>query len=341
MNALDRSGAAGEPAARAVVLGGAAALLAIGVSPAAGVHLPDLAPLGLAVREHLGPLCMAALHLLLLPLHYGLHALVAAGVAFALYDRGRAVARLRRALSPLEVRRPVRGEALHRAAVEAGLDPRRVRIVEGLPAPAFTVGWLRPRVYVAEALPDALAPDEVAAVLAHERAHCRRRDPLRLSLMRFASRALFWLPALRRVADAFADEVELRADALAGRHRRAALARALVALAAWPAARIAEPAVGIHRGAGLLERRVRRLTGEAVAQPVRSSRGAALGVIALVALFWTSGAVLAHPLPGAEGAGHGEHCHHPGEPPLAHLFCQVDVLLGKHARCPHLAHAHG
>jgi Zn-dependent protease with chaperone function len=329
----------GEPAARAVVLAGAAALMAIGVTPAAGVHLPDVAPLGLAMREHLGPLCMAALHLLLLPLHYGLHALVSAGVAFALYDRGRAVARLRRALAPLDARTPAAGEPLHRAAVEAGLDPRRVRVVDGLPAPAFTVGWLRPTVYVAAALPRALAADEVAAVLAHERAHCRRRDPLRLSLMRFAARALFWLPALRRLADAFADEVELRADALAGRHRRAALARALVTLAAWPAApSMAEPAVGIHRGAALLERRVRRLTGESLAPAARSSRGAALGVIALVALFWSSGAVLAHPLP---SEGHGEHCRHPGEPALAHLFCQLDVLIGKHARCPHALHAHG
>ena len=38
--------------------------------------------------------------------------------------------------------------------------------------------------------------------VAHEGAHVRRYDPLRFSLLRAMACALFWLPALRRLADA-------------------------------------------------------------------------------------------------------------------------------------------
>ena len=41
-----------------------------------------------------------------------------------------------------------------------------------------------------------------------------RRDPLRLSLMRFLACTLFYIPALRRLADDLTDEAEIEADAL-------------------------------------------------------------------------------------------------------------------------------
>ena len=43
---------------------------------------------------------------------------------------------------------------------------------------AFVVGLLRPRVYLSHGLLATLCPEELAAVLAHEQAHARRRDPL-------------------------------------------------------------------------------------------------------------------------------------------------------------------
>ena len=75
-------------------------------------------------------------------------------------------------------------------------------VVSGLPNPAFTVGWFHPMVYVAAELAEWLTSDELAAVLAHERAHLGRRDPLRLSVLRFLGRTLFWLPALHRTETA-------------------------------------------------------------------------------------------------------------------------------------------
>ena len=62
---------------------------------------------------------------------------------------------------------------------------------------AFCAGYRRPRVYVSTGTQCLLAPAELAAVLAHERHHARRRDPLRLLLMRAAADALFFMPVLR------------------------------------------------------------------------------------------------------------------------------------------------
>ena len=107
-----------------------------------------------------------------------------------------------------------------------------MRVVSGLPTPAFTVGWLRPRVYVDAALAGLLTADELAAVLAHEEAHVARRDPLRLSALRFLACTLFFLPALRRLAADAADEAEIAADdraaGLAGAGAPLALASAIV-----------------------------------------------------------------------------------------------------------------
>ena len=44
----------------------------------------------------------------------------------------------------------------------------------------MTAGLFRPLVLVSTGLRERLRPDVLAVVLAHERAHARRRDPLRL-----------------------------------------------------------------------------------------------------------------------------------------------------------------
>src|SRR5262245_27907992 len=73
---------------------------------------------------------------------------------------------------------------------------RGVSLVESESPFAFTAGLLWPRVLVSSALARALAPAQLGAVIAHERAHARRREPL----LRLAARLLSWahLPAIRR-----------------------------------------------------------------------------------------------------------------------------------------------
>lgn len=79
-------------------------------------------------------------------------------------------------------------------------------------ADAFCAGYLRPRVYLSSGALDLLSRRELEAVLAHERHHRDRRDPLRLLLIRSLADALFFMPALRRLGDRYAALAELAAD---------------------------------------------------------------------------------------------------------------------------------
>src|SRR5690606_16700566 len=126
------------------------------------------------------------------PVHELFHLLILAGLGYATWDRMRGWLTVRRALAPLDVMVPHPDDAFWRAATAAGLNPQRLRVVPGLPNPAFTIGWIRPVVYAAAEVVEWLTPDELAAVLAHERAHVEKRDPLRLSALRFLGRMLFW-----------------------------------------------------------------------------------------------------------------------------------------------------
>ncbi|HET7046827.1 MAG TPA: M56 family metallopeptidase [Solirubrobacteraceae bacterium] len=96
---------------------------------------------------------------------------------------------------------------------------------------AFCAGLLWPRVYVTSGALAILDESALKAVLAHERHHARRRDPLRLATSRVLARAMFFLPALRELgrgqqtlAEMSADESAI--DAEPG--NRAALARAML-----------------------------------------------------------------------------------------------------------------
>jgi hypothetical protein len=96
---------------------------------------------------------------------------------------------------------------------------------------AFCAGLLRPRVYVSTGALALLDDTALDAVLAHERHHARRRDPLRLAAGRVLARALFFMPGLgelsarqQSLAELSADESALSADP----DRGSALARAML-----------------------------------------------------------------------------------------------------------------
>ncbi|MEO7966263.1 MAG: M56 family metallopeptidase [Gemmatimonadaceae bacterium] len=278
-----RSLAHREQAHRRAVLLGVATLLILSTSPVFGHHLTGSANALLAGRDHLWSICLIAVHLLLAPVHGFFHLLLFAGLAFACADRFRATRNLRRTLRMMEWTSVGEGDQYAIAAHEAGLAPGDLRVVSGLPVPAFTTGWIRPRVFIAANLTSRLAPSEVAAVLAHEAAHVARRDPARLSVLRFFACVLFWLPALRRLAADLADEAEIEADDRAAQRYPLALASALVCLAGG--AEAACSALTLQGGAGfagsgelaLLERRVRRLTGDDSAPSTHVTRRSLLG----------------------------------------------------------------
>lgn len=290
-----------EQARRRRLLVSIAALTLLGTSPVFGHHLTHGAARLFAGSDHLGVLCLVALHYLLAPVHELFHLLILVGFAYAVWDRVRVWRRARGIVALLDARAPVADDVFWRAACAGGVDPTAVRIVEGLPSPALTVGWLQPRIYVALQLAERLSQAELAAVLAHEGAHATRRDPLRLSVLRFFAHLLFWIPALRRLADDLADETEIQADDSAAGEAPCVLALAIVAAATWPCAHHAREAVppgmvGFNRH-GILERRVLRLAGEEAVGRSHVTRGSIAGAAAALALVWTSGIVMAHPLP--------------------------------------------
>lgn len=93
-----------------------------------------------------------------------------------------------------------------RAVVRLELVARRrlpggALVVEHAAPYAFCVPGRRPRVVLTTALVDALSGRQLAAVMAHERAHLRQRHHLVLLCPRVLARAFAWVIPLYRVAE--------------------------------------------------------------------------------------------------------------------------------------------
>jgi Zn-dependent protease with chaperone function len=202
-------------------------------------------------------------------------ALLGAGAALgaaALGSELRRVARARRWLA----RTP-------RRAAEGGSD---VEVLDSELPWSFTAGLWRPRVHLASGLLAALPQPLLAAVLEHERAHARRRDPL----LRITARALSWahLPRLRRALLAeLALASEQACDAEAGRRTgdRLAVAEAILAVERLLAGAPAPAGVSAFGGSSVPERVHALLAAEPpVARRAQARWGTALALGAALAL---------------------------------------------------------
>jgi Zn-dependent protease with chaperone function len=172
----------------------------------------------------------------------GLAVVVRAG--WLAFTTARARASLRRVAVP---------PSLQAAAGRAGIA--RMRCLDGSDRTAFCAGLFRPYVYVTAATAQ-LNANELDAVLAHEAAHARRRDPLRRLLTRAAADVMFWFPLLRWWLRTHVENAELNADRAAIDHAgRQGLAAALLAAGAEPP--VPMPAMG-----GATQTRIAHLLGE-------------------------------------------------------------------------------
>jgi hypothetical protein len=120
--------------------------------------------------------------------------------------------------------------ALPLGAEEVEIDGERCRVVDSASPAAFCAGYLRPRIYLSRGALEELDADELRAVVAHERHHVRRRDPVRLLVARTLAAALPFVPLLRRISERYEAIGELAADEAAVRDlkRRGPLASALL-----------------------------------------------------------------------------------------------------------------
>lgn len=175
---------------------------------------------------------------------------------------------------------------VHLTASEAGVLGR-VDVVAATRPFAFAYGWIRPRICVSTSLVERLTEQELAAVLHHEGWHVRRRDPLRLLIVRTAAGAFAVVPPIRRLVQLYLLAVEVAADAhvVAAMGDPRWLAGALVKVTDSPLFR---PAFEGHA-----EARIAALVGKPL--PATSWRGRAaaavlvLELVALVPLVMGSG----------------------------------------------------
>jgi hypothetical protein len=114
--------------------------------------------------------------------------------------------------------------------------PAGVEVVDDDEPFAFTFGIGQPRVALSRGLVDQLSPEELEAVVLHERYHVRARDPLKLVVARAAARTCFFLPAVGHLVARYLAGRELAADRRAVRDLgRPALAGALFKVVGGPA----------------------------------------------------------------------------------------------------------
>ena len=77
---------------------------------------------------------------------------------------------------------------------------------------AFCYGLRQPRICISVGLIDCLPPEELEAVILHERQHLTQRDPQRILFVRTVTAAFFYLPVLKEVEKHFLVCAEVEAD---------------------------------------------------------------------------------------------------------------------------------
>ena len=161
-------------------------------------------------------------------------------------------------------------------------------VVDHSAAAAYCLPGRRQQVVLTTAALAALDKDQLAAVLAHERAHLRGRHHLVLAASAALARAFPRIPAFRDAHRELTRLVEMLADDVAARRNdRLTIATALVRLAEASA-----PAAALGAGGSTCLARVHRLV--APAQPLGATRSL-LAAVATAALLAIPVAVVAAP----------------------------------------------
>jgi Zn-dependent protease with chaperone function len=218
-------------------------------------------------------------------------ALVGLGAVLGIRSLVRQVAasrRLARTMDELALPAP---QALEEAAARAGLTGR-VLLVDSAEPFSFAFGALAPRVAVSSGLLGQTAPEELDAVLEHERYHVHNLDPLKVVLARGLPAMFFYLPLLQDLHLRYLAGRELAADRRAvetcGRRPLAGALFKVVRGPGWPELSTAA-AIG---GPELLDVRIAQL--ELGTEPKLGAVTArhllltVLGVVALTASFVTA-----------------------------------------------------
>jgi len=158
-------------------------------------------------------------------------AVVTAGTLVALWSVRRQV-RATRALATRLRDRALPSPPQVAAAADATSLAGRVEMIDDGDVYSFTYGLVHTRVVLSRGLVAAMGPEELAAVLHHERYHVSNWDTVKVVVARAAPAAFFFLPALGHLRDRYLAGRELAADrravdAVGGRSLAGALHRVL------------------------------------------------------------------------------------------------------------------
>jgi len=172
---------------------------------------------------------------------------------------------------------------------------------------AFTIGLVKPAIYISTGLIEELTPEELRAVVLHEIHHAVNKDPLRLFILSFITDMFFFLPIGHYLTSSFYIHKELAADErstfVTGRPFE--LATALIKMMKITRAPLPSgvPFIDIDK-AGLVEKRVKALL-----EPEHDRKGIPGSILG----FTVTGAVLliiALALPIYAGTHEMEKCNH-------------------------------
>lgn len=151
------------------------------------------------------------------------------------------------------------------------------------------VGVVRPRLFVAEQVVEALSESELGAVLAHEKGHIASGDNLKRLILRLLP-ALPWPGASSRLDEAWDEAAEEAADTYASNPLDLAAALVKTARLAPVGVRLDLPVAAFHRGDSVA-RRVKRLVEAAEWTPPKAPRRAwayGLAVAAALGAAWSA-----------------------------------------------------
>lgn len=157
-------------------------------------------------------------------------------------------------------------DALHRISSGAAVGGVSCRVLPGQ-AGAFTLGAVRPGIYVGIATLRRLGPDEARAVMLHEEHHRRSLAPLRSAAIHAWLRMFGWVPFADASGGKRLAQMEIQAD-------QWALGRGVEASAIASAMLKCPPPAPPHRAASLFGgagARARWLTGAGAGHPARFS----------------------------------------------------------------------
>jgi hypothetical protein len=187
----------------------------------------------------------------------------AAGLAGVVCLAGSWTCLRRRMLSRKRLRSGPLVEMLEELRRRAGLRTRvRLSVSPRIRSP-FSTGILRPEICLPSAVPNDLSRAQQEALLAHELAHLRRRDPAWFGASTLIEKVFFFQPLNRLARAELSELAELACDDWAVRWTggRLALASCLTEVAGWllsePRRALALPGLAGHRSR--LGRRIQRL----------------------------------------------------------------------------------